>query len=135
MRRLNIAGVLVLLCVDAISANTQFAISGKLVDSEGVAIANARILIHWDSSGSAVGLADNIGIPRDVVAATDSKDYYSANVPPGFYDVFISAVAFAPTAAKVRVKPRQPATFSPTLRADALVTKELGHEITPAARP
>src|SRR5712692_4702706 len=124
MNRLSIAGVLVLLCVHAISTNTQSAISGKVVDSEGAAIANARILVHWDPSGSTVGLTDNIGIPRDFTAVTDSNGDYSANVPPGFYDVFVSAMAFTPTAAKVRVKQGQLATLSPRLRADPLVAKE-----------
>jgi hypothetical protein len=134
MSRLSIAGVLVLLCVCAIFADTQSAISGRVVDSEGAAIANARVLIHWDPSGSAVGLIDNIGIPRDVIVATDSNGDYLANVPPGFYDVFVSVMAFTPTAAKVRVKQGQLTTFSPMLRADALVMKELGHEISPAAK-
>jgi hypothetical protein len=51
---------------------------------------------------------------------------------PGFYDVFVSVPAFTPTAATVRVKQGQLATVSPSLRADPLVTKELGHEISPA---
>jgi hypothetical protein len=92
-------------------------------------IADARVLIHWDSSGSMVGLRDNIGTKQDVIAVTDTGGQYSANVPAGFYDVFVSAMAFTPSAAKVRVKQGQRITFSTMLRADPLVVKELGHEV------
>jgi hypothetical protein len=33
-------------------------------DSEGAAIANARVLVHWDPSGSNY-LKDNLGIKQD----------------------------------------------------------------------
>ena len=94
---------------------------------------NARVLVHWDPSGSAVGLRNNIGIKQDAIVLTDACGHYSANVPPGFYDLFVSAIAFTPTATKVRVKERQPGTFSPKLNADPLVTKELGHQISPGS--
>jgi len=111
------------------SAAPRPAITGQITDSEGAVIANARVFVHWDPSGSAVGLRDNIGIKKDVMVLTDASGRYSANVPPGFYDVFVSAMAFTPTATKVRVKEEQPGTFSPKLKVDPLVTKELGHEI------
>ena len=97
-------------------------------------IANARVLVHWDSSGSTVGLSDNIGIKRDEIVVTDASGKYSANVPPGFYDVFVSAMAFAPAATKVRVKTGTPATFNTKLNVDPLVSKELAHEIYPASK-
>jgi Carboxypeptidase regulatory-like domain len=112
----------------------QTAITGQITDSEGAVIANARVLVHWDPSGSAVGLRDNNGIKQDVMVVTDASGHYSANVPPGFYDVFVSAMAFTPAATKVRVKEGQPGTFSPKLNADPLVTKELGHEIYPGSK-
>jgi len=87
---------------------------------------NARVLVHWDSSGSTVGLKDNIGIKEDISVITDGSGHYSATVPPGFYDVFVSAAAFTPTATKVRVKVERPATFSPSLSADPIVGNELG---------
>jgi hypothetical protein len=62
------------------------------------------VIVHWDSSGSTVGLRDNIGIKQDVIVVTDASGQYSANVPAGFYDVFVSAMAFTPIAAKVIVK-------------------------------
>ena len=83
--------VLVFLCLACLSADPRSAITGQITDSEGAVIANARLLVHWDSSGSAVGLSDNSGIKQDVIAVTDASGHYSANVPAGFYDVFVSA--------------------------------------------
>ena len=102
-------------------------VAGRIVDSEGAAIGDARVLVHWDSAGSTVGLSDNIGIQTDLVVTTDANGNYSAPVPAGFYDVFVSAMAFTPTAAKVRVKQAQRITYSSALRADPLVSSELAH--------
>ena len=119
---------MLLLCVSfGAAAQRQSEITGEIVDSEGAAIANARVLVHWDSAGSTVGLSDNIGIQHDVIVTTDTTGRYSAVVPAGFYDVFVSAMAFTPTAAKVRVKKEQRITYNSTLRPDLLVSRELAH--------
>ena len=100
---------LLMLCVSLVAASqTKSGIDGEIADSEGAVIANARVLLHWDSAGSTVGLSDNIGIPHDVIVMTDHNGRYLAEVPAGFYDVFVSAMAFTPTAAKVRVKKGSP---------------------------
>jgi hypothetical protein len=101
----TLIGTLLVLCVSLVAAGQpQSGITGEIVDAEGAAIANARVLVHWDSAGSTVGLSDNVGIQHDVIVTTDSNRRYLAEVPAGFYDVFVSAMAFTPTAAKVRVK-------------------------------
>jgi|SRR5438552_19130202 len=133
MSRVIIVGFL-LLCISQLSAAAQSVISGQVTDSEGAVLAKARVLLHWDPSGSTVGLTDNIGTTQDITVVTDASGNYSTSVPSGFYDVFVSAMAFTPTAAKVRVKQGQRATFSTKLRADPLVTKELGHEIYAAPK-
>jgi Carboxypeptidase regulatory-like domain len=120
-------GIVLLLCVSFVGAEQQSAITGQIVDSEGAAIAKARVIVHWDSSGSTVGLADNIGIQQDVIVTTGADGRYSAGVPAGFYDVFVSAMAFTPTAAKVRVKQGQHTAHNSMLRADPLVSRELAH--------
>jgi len=103
-----LTGAVLLLCVSfGAAAQRQSEITGEIVDSEGAAIANARVLVHWDSAGS--------------------TGRYSAVVPAGFYDVFVSAMAFTPTAAKVRVKKEQRITYNSTLRPDPLVSRELAH--------
>jgi hypothetical protein len=128
MSRSIVTGVL-LVCITSVSAEPQSGITGQITDSEGAAVANARVLVLWDSSGSTVGLRDNIGTKQDVTVATDASGKYSVSVPPGFYDVFVSAEAFTPIAAKVRLKQGQPATLSVRLRVDPLISKELSHEI------
>jgi len=77
------------------------------------------------SAGSTVGLSRNIGIRHDIIVTTDATGRYSAGVPAGFYDVFVSATAFTPSAAKVRVKKEQRMTYNSTLRVDPLVSREL----------
>jgi len=118
--------VLVFVCFVCLSADLQFAIIGQITDSSGAAIASARVLVHWDSSGSAVGLTDNIGVKQDLLVVTDAGGRYSANVPAGFYDVFVSAPAFTPIAAKVIVKQGQKAILNAKLYVDPLVSKEVG---------
>jgi|ERR1051326_1620751 hypothetical protein len=118
--------IVLFLCFSGLSAGQQSAVTGQVTDSEGAVIGNARVLVHWDSSGSTVRLKDNIGIKEDISVITDGSGHYSAAVPPGFYDVFVSATGFTPMATKVRVKVERPATFSPRLSADPIVTKELG---------
>lgn len=90
------AFVLVFLCLAWLSANPQSAITGQITDSEGAVIAKARVLVHWDPVGSTVGLADNIGAAQDISVVTDDSGKYSASVPSGFYDVFVTATGFTP---------------------------------------
>jgi|ERR1051325_1072851 hypothetical protein len=109
------------------SANTQSTIAGQVTDSLGAVLANTRVLIHWDPSGSAVGLKDNIGVQQDVIVVTDVDGKYSADVPPGFYDLFVTRMAFSPASAKVRIKQGQRTVFNAKLKVDPQVTKELAH--------
>jgi Carboxypeptidase regulatory-like domain len=110
-----VTSLLLLLYIISVSADPQSKITGQVTDSEGAALANSRVLVHWDSSGSTVDLADNIGSKEDVIVVTDASGNYSVSVPPGFYDLFVSAMAFTPTAAKVRVKQGQRMTFNAKL--------------------
>ena len=122
MNRSISALVVVFLFLAPLSAEPQSTLTGEIRDSEGAVIANARVLLHWDSSGSAVG---HLGFKQDVIAVTDASGHYSVNVPAGFYDVFVSAPAFTPIAAKVIVK-EQKVKFSAKLYVDPLVSKEIG---------
>jgi len=122
MNRSISAIVVVLVFLARLSADPQSELTGQVTDSEGAVIANARVVLHWDSSGGAVGY---LGLKQDVIVVTNSSGFYSADVPAGFYDVFVSAPAFTPIAAKVIVK-EQNATFNPKLYVDPLVSKEIG---------
>jgi hypothetical protein len=74
-------------------------LSGTVRDSEGAVISNAHIVVHWDSSGSNY-LKDNLGIKQDIAATTDASGRFSVELPPGFYDVFVTATAFSPRKAE-----------------------------------
>lgn len=121
-----VSGVIVLLSCVAYGQQ-QTVIKGTIRDSEGAALAHATVLFHWDPAGSMVGLSDNLGIKNNIAVVTDTEGRYSAAIPPGFYDVFVSATAFTPTAAKVRVKAGIPTTYDSKLRVDPLVSRELAN--------
>ena len=84
MNRLMVTSLLLLLYIISVSADPQSKITGQVTDSEGAALANSRVLVHWDSSGSTVDLADNIGSKEDVIVVTDASGNYSVSVPPVF---------------------------------------------------
>jgi hypothetical protein len=113
-------------------ASAQTRLTGVVRDSEGAVISGARILIHWDSSGSTVGLTTNVGIKQDVVLTTDAEGRFSTELPPGFYDVFASAMAFSPDCKKIRTKNGETAIYNVRLNASPLVSKELGDALLPA---
>jgi hypothetical protein len=125
-RTIATAVVLTVSASQAMAASNS-RIIGTVVDSEGAVIAHANITVHWDPSGSQVGLKDNVGIKQDVNAVTGGDGTFSLDVPPGFYDVFVSAMAFSPACLKVRVTSDKPSHFKMRLKPDPLVTKELGH--------
>jgi hypothetical protein len=102
---------------------------GTVTDDSGGAIADAQILVRWDKSGAAVGLSTNVGLPNDLSLRSNKEGQFDAELPPCFYDVFISATAFSPECRKVRVKPGQTTRYHARLKTDPLVIKELGDPI------
>lgn len=106
-------------------------LKGTVTDSTGAAIRRARLVVHWDSSGSAVGLKSNVGIKQDVTLETDEDGKFSADLPPGFYDVFVTAQAFSPQCQKIRIKPGSAAMYNPKLKVDPLVSSEIGDIFLP----
>jgi Carboxypeptidase regulatory-like domain len=120
IERAFVAFVVGVLCMSTVSAESHLTITGKVTDSKGAAVAKARVLIHWDpSSGKS-------GVTQDVSVLSDDNGTYLAEVPVGFYDVFVSAPAFTPTAAKVIVKEGQKAVLNAWLDVDPLVSKAIG---------
>lgn len=99
-----------------------------VVDSEGAAIRGAYVLVHWDASGAETGLKDNVGIKHDLAIETDGEGRFSAQLPPGFYDIFVSASAFSPDCRKIRVKQGETAIFETRLKVDPLVSKEIADD-------
>src|ERR1700733_11337115 len=113
------AGAIVVMVAAFILGTPAFAqtrLNGVIRDSEGGVISGATIFIHWDSSGSKIGLNTNTGIKQDLILTTDSKGMFSAEMPPGFYDIFTSATAFSPDCKKIRIKNGEAATFNVQLK-------------------
>jgi hypothetical protein len=106
-------------------------LKGTVTDSADAPIPDAYILIHWDSSGSGVGLTSNIGLKSDVVLKSGKDGAYAAQLPPGFYDVFVSAMAFGPACRKVRTVTGKATLYNARLEVDASVTAELGDRLSP----
>jgi hypothetical protein len=102
---------------------------GTVNDSAGGAIPGTLIVVHWDSSGSTVGLSSNVGIKDDLFLKTDTNGSFAIELPPGFYDVFVSIRAFTPVCRKVRIKAGKEFVYNPRLNVDPLVTAELGFKI------
>ena len=117
----------VLLIIPAlVLASAASELKGVVTDSEDAVIRGAFVIVHWDRSGTAVGLKSNAGLKQDLILETDAKGEFGAELPPGFYDVFVAATAFSPECRKVRIKVGERATYSPKLKADPLVTNETG---------
>ena|ERR1700722_7805218 len=96
----------------------------------GASVSGAMILLHWDPAGSEVGLKTNVGIKQDLVLRTDQKGNFVAELPLGFYDLFVSATAFTP-ACKIRLNGTAPAELRLELKADPAVMRELDFRIAP----
>jgi hypothetical protein len=100
-------------------------LSGTVTDQMGAVISRAVVIVHWDPSGSEVGLRDNVGIKEDLRTITDQEGNFAVDVPPGFYDLFFSSMSFSPSCRKVRVKADKPERVTVRLKVDPLVSKEL----------
>ena len=108
------------------AASFSAQLTGIVTDSEGAAVGGAHVVVHWDRSGADVGLHSNVGIRQDLALVTDAKGEFRAQLPPGFYDIFVAAIAFSPDCRKIRIKPGENATYHVTLKVDPLVTSEMG---------
>ena len=98
-------------------------LSGIVTDSEGAAISKAHIIVHWDSSGSTY-LPNNLGLKQDLTMTTDENGQFSADVPEGFYDLFVAAGAFSPHCEKIRLTGKSK-SFKIKLPVSPVVSKEL----------
>jgi hypothetical protein len=101
-------------------------LKGVVADSEGTSIRGAHVVVLWDPAGADVGLKSNVGIRHEVNLVTDRKGRFAAELPPGFYDVFVSATAFSPECRKVRINPGLTFVYKARLRVSPLITRELG---------
>jgi hypothetical protein len=120
----------VLFVVLALASSTTSIFGETLFKGTVTPISGATILVHWDSAGSTVGLVTNVGIKKDLIIKTNEQGGFAADLPSGFYDVFVSAMAFTPSSRKIRIL-RPPAPhFTVRMDVDPLVIKELGTTVT-----
>ena len=112
--------------VAAQNAPGKVLLQGVITDSAGNVLTDAQLVVHWDPSGSKSGLTTNVGIPEDRFLKSDTHGAFYAEIPPGFYDILVTAPGFSPDCRKIRLQPGQNVTFNSKLHADPLVTKELG---------
>ena len=119
-----------LLCVLAMTLFTAAApstppegkLSGVVTDPVGAVIADAYIIVHWDPDGTDKELKSNVGLNHDLNLTRDQDGRYSADMPSGLYDVFVTARGFKPSCQKIWVTKGKEITFSPTLDVYALPT-------------
>ena len=123
--KISICGLFLLAMASPVQLTAETLLRGTVRGSEGGAVAEAVVFIHWDPSGSEVGLDINIGIKEDLVVRTDRRGDFAVKLPPGFYDVLITGMALTPVCRKIRIREGHATTFSPRLAADPQVSKEL----------
>ena len=108
----------------------ESALRGTITDSSGAALDDAIILVHWDSSGGDRRIG-NIGIKQDLVLRSSADGTFSADLVPGFYDVFVARRAFSPSCKKLRVRVGVTTVYNVQLEISALV---LGETADPVLR-
>jgi hypothetical protein len=121
--------VLSLIAPTIVLSDTPFKVT--VMDSSAAPISAAMVLIHWDSAGSTVGLTTNVGIKEDLVIRTNGDGTFKVDLPPGFYDVFVAAMAFSPTCRKIRIKRGESMEVTLRMNADPLYTAEMGNRVEP----
>jgi Carboxypeptidase regulatory-like domain len=121
--RVCFAAIVLLASADTVG---KVKLSGRVTDSHGVKISGANLIVRWDPSGSDTGLDSNVGLHENLNVRVDETGVYSVEIPPGFYDVFVSSPSFEPFCRKVRLRPGESQTLNPKLAVSLLVSKELG---------
>jgi hypothetical protein len=89
---------------------------GAVEDSQGAAISKAYVLVRWDSVGLD-SVKNNAGDKNNHVTATDDMGHFSFDLPPGVYDIFVSAPGFFPHCKKITVGAKYPTHYKARLRA------------------
>jgi len=104
-------------------------LKGAVKDSSDTPLSGAMVLIHWDRAGNTAGLRINIGIEADLSIGTKDDGTFAADLPPGFYDIFVAATAFTPTCRKIRMQVAEAQEITFRLNLDTLYTAEMGNRV------
>jgi hypothetical protein len=60
------------------------------------------VVVRWDSLGLD-DVEDNLGTTDNKTAVTDTTGHFSVALPPGVYDIFLSADGFSPHCEKITI--------------------------------
>ena len=94
---------------------------GTVEDAMSAAIPNAHVIIHWDSVGLE-GVKENVGLKDDAITTTDATGHFSLELPPGVYDVFVTAAGFGPSCEKIFLKIKEIRPFVVRLKVTRMLT-------------
>jgi carboxypeptidase family protein len=83
------------------------ALRGSVVDAQHDPIRRAYLLIHGSLDG-------------DKRVFLDEHGHFSIELPPGYYDVFISSVGFDPACRKVQIETGKTTVYEETLKVSNL---------------
>jgi hypothetical protein len=106
------------------NAPAKVLLQGTITDADGKLLTDAQLVVHWDPIGANSELTTNVGIPQDRFLKSDTHGNYYAEIPPGFYDVLITAPGLTPTCSKIRLK-AESQILNAKLQADPAVAAEL----------
>lgn len=110
------------------AAPSTITLMGTVTDPSGVALSSSvkpRVLVHWDPSGADAGLKSNVGIPKDLAAEPDAGGAFQLALPPGFYDIFVTAMGFSPRCDKIRIESHRVLKLNVKLSISRTVAREL----------
>jgi hypothetical protein len=119
-RILLFAGLSLLFGFTAFSADPG-TLSGTVMDEQGAAIPNGHVIVHWDSAGLD-GVTDNIGVRNDEIVTTSPTGHFSLELPPGVYDVFVTAPGFSPHCEKLTLKAQGTHRYEVRLKVSRMIT-------------
>jgi hypothetical protein len=99
----------------------------RVTDASGEYIPQAFVTIHWEQM--VVGSTPNPGIKTDITGRTGATGEFAAQLPEGFYDIFVASQGRIPFCRKVRARPGERTEVSVALVPDPQITFLLGHPL------
>jgi len=81
-------------------------LAGQVSDAANAPIAKAFVLVHQPEG------------KKDFIVKV-SNGRFELSLPPGLYDVFVSASGFSPSCKRIKISAGRSAVFNPLLQADS----------------
>ena len=92
----------------------------RVTDELGAVIGRAFVLLHADA------LERENPKSFSMELRTNNEGEAKAELPSGFYDLFVASTGFAPHCEKLRVRDGKPLTIKIVLKVDKLMSNEYG---------